>query len=223
MSFAALHYKNSLGMSEEEEKEKIIKQAQTKAQILRSKLRRKINELKALKHSTEDAMARWQATEKEYHMLKCQLETLASLTQEYEASVHAFNANYEEKSDDAMTVDDSLIKASSDIQVNVDIIVQKVKKQLAGENEEDSNYQTDGSGSESDTWTNLSLSKPIPIVDKAEEERASSSSMKLTIFICLLIVIINYVSLALIIDFAEGQKIAKRAKGKEHYEFSMIK
>ncbi len=61
---------------------------------VKSKFSKKIHELKALRHSTEDALKHDNVTEGHIGKLQAQLEHLTVLRQKYEDQVEAFNVNF---------------------------------------------------------------------------------------------------------------------------------
>ncbi len=200
-------------MSLEEEEEKSYKLALANLKLLKSQFLRKINELKAIRHSILDALSRYQATEEDYQKLKTELEHLAKIRQEYEESGNAFNVNYgwkysQEAADINRSVEDCL-NACFDITVNVDIVIRKVRSQLNGEVTNVANDlikdETETSEEESETEDNhLDGNEP-------EEKSTKRMSSKLMVTICLLIVITFYSSLAIVINFVQDN----RAKPEE--------
>ena len=104
-------------------------------QRLKSEFRRKINELKALRYSALDALTVSQVTEEDCEVLKTELQNLASLRQEFEASGKEFNVKFGWKhAQEVAEVNKSLeasLNAFFDIKVNVEILIRKVSRQLA--------------------------------------------------------------------------------------------
>ncbi len=121
----------------EDEESEFSQAFHIKLQPLATKFCRKINDLKGLRHSVQDAVSKSQATTEDYDMLKLELENLAELRQKYEEYADEFIANFgsthvKEVSAARKSVEEN-INAARNIKVNVDILIRSVRIQLAGE------------------------------------------------------------------------------------------
>ncbi len=197
--------------------EEDLKQELTNLHFLQSRLCLKINELKALRHSIKDALALSQATQEEYNKLEIELESLASLRKESEASRRAFHVKFaakhsQEAVDVYKTVDEN-INAALNIQVNVEMLKRKVHSQLAGKGkkkeiqdtnvimnkankkeEESEDNQNDENMSESDSS------------ESAEEETSRVMSLRLLLPLCLVLVVTFYFCLGVVIQLVQDNR-----------------
>ncbi len=195
-------------------------------QLLQSQFLRHISDLKALKHSTKDAVAQLQATDGDYEKLKDELENLASFQKEYEACVNLFNGQFgwkQQETADALnkSLDKNLTDARN-LKVNVEMLMRRVKKQLVlGEEETDGFDAPDdekegvvdkgeankqGEQHESHGESENEAASDIEQEFDGEEENKSCRNMSLLIGGCISVVIIFYMALGAVIKIVNENK-----------------
>ncbi len=221
-------------MADIKEEEVEFKKALANLQLEQSKFCRKINDLKALKHSVKDAVARSRATQIEYNNLEAELQNLQRLQQEYEATVNAFNAKfgwkqYQEAIDANKTVDANL-NSRRNIKVNVEMLLRKVSSQLARDQDTEDSYQEDVDENEepevkkNDTIDDESRGDDSKVgkdnskqPDKSQEadenDTERTMSIKIRVAIGLMTVIIFYSCLGGIIKLVQDSKDSSKGEG----------
>ena len=221
-------------MADIKEEEVEFKKALANLQLEQSKFCRKINDLKALKHSVKDAVARSRATQIEYNNLEAELQNLQRLQQEYEATVNAFNAKfgwkqYQEAIDANKTVDANL-NSRRNIKVNVEMLLRKVSSQLARDQDTEDSYQEDvdeneepevkkndtiddeSSGDDSKVGKDNSK-QPDKSQEADENDTERTMSIKIRVAIGLMTVIIFYSCLGGIIKLVQDSKDSSKGEG----------
>ncbi len=195
-----------------------LKQALGNIHNSKFQLQRKVNELKTIRVSLVDALARGQVTKEDFSFLKSELENLVTLRQVYEVSVDTFNDrfawNHAKEADEVNKGIDDNLNACFNIKVNVDILLRKINSKLSVDSSSNEDEKVVDDEDPTACKLKQELEEPeIPGVLE-EETKEKTTSVKLAIFLCLLIVIISYCSLALIIGHVENQKEAEWGKGK---------
>ncbi len=126
-----------------------LQQSLFNLQLLQSKFCSQINDLKALRHSIKDAVSHSQATEGDHEKLETELAILANLREEYQAAVNEFNFRFGWKQEEKTTiVNKSLeenISAARNVKVNVEMLMRKVKRQLAGSDQQEQEIEVENS------------------------------------------------------------------------------
>ncbi len=195
----------------------------TNLHFIQSGLCLKINELKALRHSIKDALAQCEASQEDYTILQAELENLIVLRKELEASRKAFHAKvgakHPREAVKAYKTVDENINAALNIQVNVEMLIRKVGKQLAGEGikssegemkntqseaiKEKANNEEEESEDEQDD-ENISKSAESDSSYNAEEKTRRVMSLRLKVPLCLALVVTFYFCLGAVIQFVQN-------------------
>ncbi len=207
------------------EKKEDFQQALSKINLLTSQLRESVSRLASLKISVQHEFEKSQVTKDEIEMLTAALEDLVRARKDFEAEVNTFNSNFgwshlEEVIEVNKEIDDNL-NACFNIKVNVDMLVRKIADQLLinefNDTEEESSSEDDEFVHDVDCTSHSSQPEQDNRGQETPQTPALNSgenkSLKLVIFLCLVIVIMNYVSLAIIIGYVEDQEKAEISKG----------
>ncbi len=205
---------------EEEGNEKeIIQESLFNLQLLQSRFRCQVNDLKALRHSVQDAVAQRLVTDKDHEKLAAQLSILDNLRKEYQAGVNAFNIQLGWKQREAaIDVNKSLeenLSAARNLKVNVEILMRRVKKQLleggsSTQVEENNLDDTEEEDSGDDKKGDVKDNKTVTGINREENGKDEPMSCKkkvLTIVGGIFIVIMFYLGLGGVIKFVEDNKI----------------
>ncbi len=185
--------------------EDAFKAALAHLQVVQAKFCRKINDLKALRHSIKDAVAQEDSTEEEYNEVKEELAILVELRQEYEASVNEFNAKsgWKKNQDQVVEVNrvvDGNLDAARNVKVSLEMLLRKIRKQLAFSEETNTDINSEEeSESESDN-------------ELDEANNGKTMSKKWMIVFGLITVIVFYGGLGYIIKTVQDNR---RNSGKD--------
>ncbi len=217
-------------MANIDEEEVEFKKALANLQLEQSRFCRKINDLKALRHSIRDGVAKHQVLQKDYNKLNAGLETLESLQQEYETNVDAFNTKFGWKQyQEAIEVNKAVeanLNSGRNIKVNVEILMRKVNSQLVGEevkeDSDDHSHESEEEEFEQESGQEIQKDKEI---DKGDGNKVSNDnknhpeengtektmSIKMRVAIGLITVLVFYSCLGGIIKLVQDNK--DRSKG----------
>ncbi len=197
----------------EEDKDAEFKEALVNFQLLQSRFCRKLNDLKALRHSISDAAVKSQTTQQHCNKLATELENLTNLHQLYESCADEFHdrfaVKYYKESFDATKLLDENLNASRNIQVNVDILLRKVSTQLVKENNDVKEGNKSNRSITDDQNKNdgeFESESGIEEVNSSNDKGQRYKTLAVTIFCGLLIVIAFYFGLGAIIKVVQDSE-----------------
>ncbi len=173
--------------------------------ILQSKFARKINELKTVRHITEDSLRHNRiVTVEECDKLQADLEHLNHFKHKYEASVDAFTSKFESKypqqSVEVAKSSEECLNAFLNITINVRTLLRRISNKLKADDidgfaEGDEQSEKEGEEEKDKEGSNKKLEENGPQHSTTTEEPSLGASGYLLICVQFLVVVIVFYSI----------------------------